>query len=126
MNITTVCAQCNKYIIYIYCSFLYFFYLFSYRTNRGRQREDPLPNHYWCFLWRDICDYCDERFSDSLLQPSQKGEASIYQEVGIPNATDDNQEIATSKDAGDYQEIGNLNDSPLYQQIGFFKKGREK
>ena len=28
--------------------------------------------------------------------------ASFYQEVGIPNATDDNQEIATSKDAGDY------------------------
>ena len=166
MNSTTVCAQCNKYIIYIYCSFLYFFTYFHTepteedkgkipypiiigvscggifviivmsvslirfcnRAKKVRRRysvvmpaEVPFPNLEKYELQEteskeDVVRYEEIGLSNDtvrcegleILPDAVQYEklrftnASFYQEVGIPNATDDNQEIATSKDAGDY------------------------
>ena len=95
----------------------------KYELQETELKED-VARYEEIGLWDDTVRYEGLEILPDAVQYEKLGftNASIYQELSIPNATGDNQEIAASKDAGDYQE----SDSPLYQEIGFLKKGREK
>ena len=95
----------------------------KYELQETELKED-VARYEEIGLWDDAVRYKGLEILPDAVQYEKLGftNASIYQELSIPNATGDNQKIAASKGAADYQE----NDSPLYQEIGFLKKGREK
>ena len=95
----------------------------KYELQETESRED-VARYEEIGLWDDAVRYEGLEILPDAVQYEKLDftNASIYQELSIPNANGDNQEIAASKDAGDYHE----NDSPIYQEIGFLKKGRGK